>query len=489
MSVPLLAAERVSKSFDGFRVLDDVSFSMPDGALTGIAGTNGAGKSTLFAIVGGQLAPDAGTVMLRGASIVDAPARRRAALGLGRTFQVPREFPHLTVRENLLVAAKRDYGETLRSVFAGWSRVASEERTLRERADGWLRFLSLDAVGGQRAGLLSGGQKKLLELGRMLMLEPACILLDEPFAGVNAVLVDEICGMHPPTECRAGDRLPDHRAQSAGAEGAGQAPLRDGSGARHRAGRARGRAGRSAGARSVYGRRRLMLTVDDLRGGYGAVDILHRVSVHVGEREIVTIAGTNGAGKSTFAKGVIGLLPRCQGRIVLAGRDIAGLAVEDRIAAGLGYVPQVANVFPSLTVLENLKVVPAGPQASQRIARLIDTFQALKPRLAQRAGTLSGGERQQLAFARALLAEPKLIVLDEPTAALAPGLVRQVFDVVARLPSLGVAVLMVEQRARQALSISDRGYILDQGRVVLNGAAAELLADDRMARLYLGAAH
>ena len=232
-----------------------------------------------------------------------------------------------------------------------------------------------------------------------------------------------------------------------------------------------------------------MLTVDDLRGGYGAVDILHRVSVHVGEREIVTIAGTNGAGKSTFAKGVIGLLPRCQGRIVLAGRDIAGLAVEDRIAAGLGYVPQVANVFPSLTVLENLKVVPAGPQASQRIARLIDTFQALKPRLAQRAGTLSGGERQQLAFARALLAEPKLIVLDEPTAALAPGLVRQVFDVVARLPSLGVAVLMVEQRARQALSISDRGYILDQGRVVLNGAAAELLADDRMARLYLGAAH
>jgi len=233
----------------------------------------------------------------------------------------------------------------------------------------------------------------------------------------------------------------------------------------------------------------MLLEATDIRGGYGATDILHGVSVGVGEREILTIAGTNGAGKSTLAKAVLGLLPRVSGRVAFAGRDLSGLAVEDRIAAGLAYVPQVANVFPSLTVLENLKVVPNVPDAPARIARQLDAFPALKPRVRQRAATLSGGERQMLAFARALLTQPTLVVLDEPTAALAPSLVAQVFELVTALPAQGVAVLMVEQRARQALAISDHGCILDQGRVVLAGPAAELLGDDRMAQLYLGAGH
>jgi len=234
---------------------------------------------------------------------------------------------------------------------------------------------------------------------------------------------------------------------------------------------------------------RKLLEIDGLHGGYGATDILHGVTLEVAEREIVTIAGTNGAGKSTLAKAVVGLLPRVTGRIAFAGRDLGGLAVEDRIAAGLAYVPQVANVFASLTVLENLKVVPGVDDLAARIAQQLDAFPALKPRLRQRAGTLSGGERQMLAFARALLTRPKLIVLDEPTAALAPALVQQVFALVVELPAQEVAVLMVEQRARQALAISHRGRILDQGRVVLAGAADSLLADDRMARLYLGSGH
>jgi neutral amino acid transport system ATP-binding protein len=231
----------------------------------------------------------------------------------------------------------------------------------------------------------------------------------------------------------------------------------------------------------------MLLELADVRGGYGGADILHGVSLDVGEREIVTLAGTNGAGKSTLAKAVIGLLPQVAGRITLAGRDLARLPVEDRVAAGLAYVPQVANVFPSLTVVENLKVVPGVPDAPARIARQLDAFPALKARLHQRAATLSGGERQQLAFARALLTQPRLVVLDEPTAALAPALVEQVFELVRGLPAQGVAVLMVEQRARQALAVSDRGCILDQGRVVLGGPAGRLLADDRMAKLYLGA--
>ncbi|MEP7058793.1 MAG: ABC transporter ATP-binding protein [Caldimonas sp.] len=188
----LLAASGLSKSFDGFKVLDDVSFSVPQRGLTGIVGTNGAGKSTLFAVVSGQLDADGGRVTFADADFTGLATMQRARLGLGRTFQVPREFANLTVRENFLVAARREYGETLRSVFIGWRRVSREEQTLRQRADGWIEFLNLKAVADKPAGTLSGGQKKLLELGRMLMLEPKCILLDEPFAGVNPVLVEEI---------------------------------------------------------------------------------------------------------------------------------------------------------------------------------------------------------------------------------------------------------------------------------------------------------
>ena len=233
----------------------------------------------------------------------------------------------------------------------------------------------------------------------------------------------------------------------------------------------------------------MLLSVRELRGGYGEADIIHDIDLTVDEREIVTIAGTNGAGKSTLSKAILGLLPRVAGSIALAGIDIITLPAEFRIAAGIGYVPQVANVFASLTVLENLQVVPKVKGAAARIGELLESFPALKPKLRQRAGTLSGGERQMLAFARALMTKPRLMVLDEPTAALAPTLVEQVFALVTQLPSQGVAVLMVEQRARQALAISDRGYILDQGKVVLSGPARDLLSDDRMAKLYLGAKH
>ncbi len=231
-----------------------------------------------------------------------------------------------------------------------------------------------------------------------------------------------------------------------------------------------------------------VLAVRDLRGGYGDNDILHGISLDVNAGEIVTIAGTNGSGKSTLLKGVLGLLPRSSGSVRLEGREISGLATEDRVDAGLACVPQVANVFRSLSVMENLTV--AGRKVEpRRIEQMLELFGALKPRLGQLAGTLSGGERQQLAFARALMAAPRLIVLDEPTAALAPALIEQIFAQVVALPAQQVSVLMVEQRARQALAISDRGYILDQGRLVLSGSAQGLLDDPRMTELYLGTEH
>ncbi|MDB5893688.1 MAG: Monosaccharide-transporting ATPase [Rhodoferax sp.] len=229
-----------------------------------------------------------------------------------------------------------------------------------------------------------------------------------------------------------------------------------------------------------------LLELQKLRGGYTEVDIIHGIDLSVGAGEIVTIAGTNGAGKSTLVKALLGLLPRVDGDIRLEGRPLARLSAEDRFYAGLAYVPQVANVFPSLTVRENLLVVRGVKQVKRRMEEVLRDFPALVERLSQPASNLSGGERQQLAFARALMPSPRIMVLDEPTAALAPTLVAKVFDMVQKLPAAGVTVLMVEQRARQALAISQRGYILDQGTCVLHGEAQALLADSRMAQLYLG---
>jgi branched-chain amino acid transport system ATP-binding protein len=229
-----------------------------------------------------------------------------------------------------------------------------------------------------------------------------------------------------------------------------------------------------------------LLVLKGLSGGYSEVDIVAEIDLTVDAQEIVTIAGTNGAGKSTLVKALLGLLPRVRGEILLDGQSLSRLAAEERFYAGLAYVPQVANVFSSLTVRENLLVVRGVKKIETRMAEVLELFPALIEKMSQRAGQLSGGERQQLAFARALMPSPKLMVLDEPTAALAPSLVETVFELVRQLPTRGVAVLMVEQRARQALQISQRGYILDQGHCVLSGRAGDLLANEQMTALYLG---
>jgi ABC-type branched-subunit amino acid transport system ATPase component len=232
-----------------------------------------------------------------------------------------------------------------------------------------------------------------------------------------------------------------------------------------------------------------VLSIENVSGGYTEVNILNGVDITVDTGQIVTIAGTNGAGKSTLAKAVVGLLPRVAGRIALKGEDITAVPPEYRARHGIGYVPQVANVFAPLTVLENLEIVEGVSDRKMRIAELLEIFPALASRRRSRAGSLSGGERQQLAFARALMTRPTLVVLDEPTAALSPALVDDSFRRIASLAEQGTAVLLIEQRARLALAISDVGFILDLGKVAISGKADDLLADDKAANLYLGHAH
>ncbi|MGV6873931.1 ABC transporter ATP-binding protein [Pseudochelatococcus sp. B33] len=230
-----------------------------------------------------------------------------------------------------------------------------------------------------------------------------------------------------------------------------------------------------------------LLSIQELFGGYGEGDILKGVNIHVGEQEIVTVAGTNGAGKSTLVKAIMGLLTHVRGKIIFDGIDLLAFSAEARAELGISYVPQVANVFSTLTIIENLSSTPVpAKERSRRIEEMFAQFPALRERKRTLARALSGGERQQLAFARALMTQPKLIVLDEPTAALSPALSDQVFQRVVELRRHNCSVLIIEQRARQSLAKSDRGYILDLGKVAASGAAPDLLADASLAEMFLG---
>lgn len=233
-----------------------------------------------------------------------------------------------------------------------------------------------------------------------------------------------------------------------------------------------------------------VLEVRDLVAGYvDEVNILDGLDLELRSREIVAIVGPNGAGKSTLVKTIVGLVRSRRGEILLRGESITHEKPHRIVRKGLGYVPQRSNVFSRMTVEENLRLGCIGSPSATTDERLGNAF-VLFPRLAerrgQRAGTLSGGERQMLAMGRTLMAEPTLLLLDEPSAALSPILVDAIFDKIVEINEAGVAILLVEQNARRALEMSDRGYVLDLGRNRFHGSGRELLDDSRVADLYLG---
>jgi len=232
-----------------------------------------------------------------------------------------------------------------------------------------------------------------------------------------------------------------------------------------------------------------ILECNAVAAGYvKGLNILQGVDLVVYENEIVSIIGPNGAGKSTLLKAIMGLINISGGRFFIEGQEKTNLATHKIVNLGVGYVPQVSNVFPSLTIEENLEIGSWSLKTNKKNAleRIYEDFEILKDRKRDKAGNLSGGQRQILALARALITSPQILLLDEPSAGLSPVAINEVFAKVKEINESGVAILLVEQNAKRALSFSDRGYVLDQGRNAYQGSGEDLLNDPRVIDLYLG---
>ncbi|HEY4317521.1 MAG TPA: ABC transporter ATP-binding protein [Herbaspirillum sp.] len=233
-----------------------------------------------------------------------------------------------------------------------------------------------------------------------------------------------------------------------------------------------------------------MLRFEQVHCHYGAVEALHGVSLEVRRGEIVTLIGCNGAGKTTTLMTLCGRPRASSGRILFEGRDVSAMQTHEIMRLGMAISPEGRRVFSDLTVLDNLKMggfFADHAAIEEGIAHVFGLFPRLKERAGQRAGTMSGGEQQMLAIGRALMSKPRLLLLDEPTLGLAPLIIAQIFDIIRRIRDEGVTVFLVEQNAHKALGVADRGYVLENGRIVMTGSGAELLADDGVRAAYLGA--
>jgi len=232
-----------------------------------------------------------------------------------------------------------------------------------------------------------------------------------------------------------------------------------------------------------------LLSVRGLSAGYGKIAILSDIDLDIAQGEIVAVVGANGAGKTTLNRVLSGLIKPSAGHIRFAGADITGAPSERIVRAGLIHVPEGRKIFPNLTVRDNLILgswARGKPERAATLAHVLDTFPRLKERLAQRAGSMSGGEQQMLAIGRGLMGLPRLLILDEPSLGLSPLLTEQMFDLVARLRAQGLSLAVVEQNVAQSLAIADRAYVIENGRIVLAGPAATVAADPMLRAAYLG---
>jgi ABC-type branched-subunit amino acid transport system ATPase component/ABC-type branched-subunit amino acid transport system permease subunit len=492
---PILTVSRLDKRFGSLVVAQDISLEVHPYRLHSLIGPNGAGKTTFFNMLTGILAPNAGTIVFDGHDVTRLPMHRRIRLGMARSFQILSVFPNLTTFENVRVAVQaRDPRQR------GLWRDAHAYDDLNARTWSLLAAVGLEDRAADPCASLSHGQRRLLEIAVSLATDAKLLLLDEPLAGLaeadrqvvgalirkladsHAVLLiehdidrvlalsDRITVLHqgrliadgPPAEV---GKNPDVIAAYMGAERIVTPPPP------------------SATERAEHAAARPLLVMDKVSAGYAGSTVLEDLSLVVHEGEAVALLGRNGVGKTTTLKAITGTVRCSAGSIAFAGAEIANGRTYETNRKGVSLVPEGRRLFPNLTVLDNLRIAMREGGAS--LDDVFGLFPKLKLLQRSKAESLSGGERQMLAIARALVMPAKVILLDEPFEGLAPAIVKEVMDALAKLRGK-VAMVIVEHHAETVLPLVDRAYVLVNGRVAFEGTARSLEDNPELQARLLG---
>ncbi|MGI8609562.1 MAG: ATP-binding cassette domain-containing protein [Candidatus Dormibacteria bacterium] len=515
----LLQASRVGISFGGVRALDDVSLELNRGEILGLIGPNGAGKTTLFNLISGVLVPDQGEIVFDDQSTAALKPHQRAEKGIARTFQNLQLWQSMTVLENCMTPIDA-LGK--RNIVADALRLPNAvraEHQARERTLAILHALDLSTQAGELAGDLPVGLQRRVELARALCMRPRLLLLDEPASGLDAAETDELADLLRKIRDRfqVSILLVDHdmslvmrachfiyvldfgKLIAAGrpeqirddpkviaaylGEGPANTP-NEASASPATKSRTRARVAKVA---PVV--REILLEVTGLGAGYGGIQVIRDVNLKVGKGEVVACIGANGAGKTTTLRTISGVIKPVAGTVTFDGHDITRRPAEVIVRRGMVHVPQGRGLFPKLSVEETFKLAAYSGSKSDDFSVAFDAFPVLKDRGGQLVGTLSGGQQQMVAMARALLVRPQLLLVDEMSQGLAPLVVQQLFDRLTVFKEQGIAVLLVEQFVDAALSVADRAYVFEQGTIVREANASELRRDQAViAGAYLGSA-
>jgi branched-chain amino acid transport system ATP-binding protein len=489
----LLEVRGLRKSFAEFVAVAGVDLALPSGGITALIGPNGAGKTTFINLLTGKLIPDEGRVLFDETDVTDLAASARVRAGMARTFQVTNVFPLLTALENVAVPLIAMEKRALDPVH----RLAALPQ-VRARAQKLLDDVGLGQAGDRPAAELSHGDRRLLEIALALATRPRLLFLDEPTAGMGSGERERILQEIRKLAAAGGltillvehdmdvvfglaSRIVVLHQGKVLAQGTA-AEIRDDTRVREIYLGKAAVAAPAAAPRQTQAQGMPLLVVKGLDAGYGLAHVLHDVSFEIPAGEIVALLGRNGVGKTTTLRSLAGLtVPYRTSSVRLRGQEIAGEPPESIARAGVSYVPDDRRIFPDLTARENLRLplLALGRKAARFDEKSIG---ALFPPLAaiwdRKGRHLSGGEQKMLAIGRALMTDPALLLLDEPSEGLSPLIVEILVDALARIRERGVTVLAADQNLMFARAIADRALVMERGRIVHSATSADLQRDD-----------
>ena len=487
----LLEAKNLGISFGGLRAVDDFNIKIEKGSLYGLIGPNGAGKTTVFNLLTGVYKPTEGIITLDGKDVTGKKTIEINQAGIARTFQNIRLFKDLSVIDNVKVGLHNHMSYSTVTGILRLPKYYKVEKQMTEEAMELLKVFGLEEEAETLADNLPYGKQRKLEIARALATKPKLLLLDEPAAGMNPnetlELMETIRFVREHFDMTI--LLIEHDMKLVGGICEELTVLNFGRVL------CQGKTSDVLNNPEVIKVNRrttamAMLEVNDIKVYYGMIQAIKGVSFHVDEGEVIALIGANGAGKTTILHTVSGLLTPKEGTITFEGQDLVKIPGHKIVSMGMAHVPEGRRVFAQLSVLQNLMMGAYTRKDKEEITQTLETvfdrFPRLKERQNQMAGTLSGGEQQMLAMGRALMSHPKIILMDEPSMGLSPIFVNEIFDIIQEVSKSGTTVLLVEQNAKKALSIADRAYVLETGKIVLEGKASDLLNNDSIKKAYLG---